>query len=67
MELALTVTLLRLPEVEKATGLKKSAIYSRIKEGTFPAPICLGAKARAWKSDAIAHWIDERPLARKED
>ncbi len=41
--------LLRLPEVETTTGLKKSAIYARRKDGTFPEPVRLGGKAVAWR------------------
>ena len=33
---------LRLPEVMRRTGLKKTAIYSLIKRGQFPAQIKLG-------------------------
>jgi predicted DNA-binding transcriptional regulator AlpA len=35
-------TILRLPQVKQRTGLSRSTIYSRIKTGTFPAPISLG-------------------------
>ena len=40
--------LLRLPDVEARTGLKKSAIYAGIKSGTFPVPVKLGPRAAAW-------------------
>lgn len=53
--------LLRLPAVEDATGLKKSAIYQRLREGRFPQPVRLGAKAVAWRSEEVQQWIDSRP------
>lgn len=53
--------LLRLPQVESRTGLKKSTIYDRIKQGTFPISVKLGAKAVAWRSDEIEAWIESRP------
>jgi len=56
-------TLMRLPQVEKAVGLKKSAIYLRIKEGTFPRPVSLGAKHIAFRSDEVEDWIQSRPRA----
>lgn len=59
-------TLLRLPQVEKACGLKKSAIYARIKEGKFPPPVRLGPKSVAWRSDEVHQWIDSRPRVIKE-
>ncbi len=48
---------MRLPEVEQATGLKKSAIWKWIQEGRFPKSIRLGAKTVVWKQSAIQKWI----------
>lgn len=52
--------LLRLPDVEARTGLKKSAIYAGMKAGTFPACVKLGPRAAAWPSSAVDAWIAER-------
>lgn len=60
------ISLMRLPDVEKTTGLKKSAIYARIKEGSFPGPVRLGAKAVAWRFDEIQQWIDKLPRVKTE-
>ena len=49
--------LLRLPEVERLTGLKRSAIYQRIERGQFPRPIHVTEKAVAWVGSEINHWI----------
>lgn len=50
--------LLRLEEVEALVGLKKSAIYSRIKQGAFPAPIEVrGTAAKRWREADITAWI----------
>ena len=57
------LVLLRLPQVESTCGLKKSSIYARVKEGTFPAPVRLGPKSVAWRSDEVNRWIDQRPRA----
>ena len=54
------IRLLRLPEVMRAVGLGRSAIYERINAGVFPRPIALGRNAVAWPSDVITKWIDER-------
>ena len=53
--------LLRLPEVEDVAGLKRSNIYLRIKEGNFPMPVILGARAVAWKSEKFLEWVENRP------
>ena len=55
--------LLRLPEVESTTGLKKSAIYERVKSGKFPQPVRLGTKSVAWRFDEVQQWIYELPRA----
>lgn len=52
--------LLRLPDVEARTGLKKSAIYAGMKAGTFPQCLKLGPRASAWPSSEIDSWIAER-------
>jgi prophage regulatory protein len=56
-----TLSLLRLPQVVKTCGLKKSAIYQRIQDGSFPAPLKLGSRSVAWRSDEIREWIESRP------
>lgn len=48
--------LLRLPAVMEMVGLKRTAIYERIKAGTFPAPVKLGPRASAWDEQELAAW-----------
>ncbi len=55
--------LLRAPEVERLTGLRKSARAERIKAGDFPRPVLIGGRHVAWKSSEIAAWIASRPRA----
>ena len=55
-----TIEILRRPQVEARTGLSRSTIYQRIKEGTFPSPISLGAKAVGWLESEIDAWLAER-------
>jgi prophage regulatory protein len=61
---------LRLSELFRATGLKRSAIYAKIAEGTFPKPIPLGPRAVGWLECDIAAWqtarIAERDIAQPE-
>lgn len=42
------VPLLRLPSVLQATGVGRTTLYERIKDGLFTPPIKLGARASAW-------------------
>ncbi|MBL8225227.1 MAG: AlpA family transcriptional regulator [Chromatiales bacterium] len=54
------MTLLRLPEVSRRTGLSRSSIYDRIKRGTFPPPIRLDYRLSAWVGAEIDQWIARR-------
>jgi prophage regulatory protein len=56
----MTHVILRLPAVKARTGLSRSTIYLRIKEGTFPAPVSLGSRMVGWPS----HEVDALNAAR---
>ncbi len=59
-QLQSALTILRRKQVESRTGLSRSTIYDRIKAGTFPAPISLGAKAVGWIESEIDAWLNAR-------
>ena len=52
--------LLRLPEVKYRTGFGKSAIYARMKDGTFPQGIKLGPRTTVWSSEEIDAWVADQ-------
>ena len=52
--------LLRLPDVMKKTGFKKSWIYQLISEGRFLKQIKLGDRSVAWLESEIDEWIDSK-------
>ena len=54
--------LLRLPEVEAMTGIRKSSIYSLMGQTppAFPKAIKLSRRAVCWSSSSISAWIDDR-------
>lgn len=52
--------LLRLPDVEAATGCKKSTIYKLMKEGKFPACVRITQRMSAWPESAILTWVQQR-------
>ena len=54
--------IIRLPEVTQLTGLSRSTIYNGIKDGTFPKPVSLGARAVGWHQHSIDVWIQGRGL-----
>ena len=57
---AVACVLLRLPQVSDRTGLSRSELYRRIANGEFPAQVKIGARASAWNSAEIDHWVAER-------
>ena len=52
--------LLRRPEVEALTGLKRATIYQKMAMGDFPRPINIGRRAVAWPLSVIDGWIQAR-------
>jgi prophage regulatory protein len=57
--------ILRRPDVEVTTGLKRSSIYSEMAAGRSPMPIKLGRHAVGWLESEIAEWKRAR-LAERE-
>ncbi|CAK1701631.1 prophage regulatory protein [Vibrio crassostreae] len=55
---------LRLKDVMEKTGLSKSAIYSKIKEGEFPASVPIGSRTVAWIDSDVEKWLEWRVLVR---
>jgi len=56
----MVTAILRLPDVKARTGLSRSTIYLRIKEGKFPYPIGLGPRAVGWVESDVENWLDQR-------
>ena len=49
--------LIRLPEVMDRVGMKRSAIYQRMREGRFPRSRSLGSRCAVWVEAEIEDWI----------
>jgi prophage regulatory protein len=56
-------SLIRLPEVEKRTGLKRAHLYQLARRGEFPKPLKIGARASAWQASAVDAWVSARIAA----
>ena len=56
-------TILRRRQVEARVGLKRSTLYGRIAEGTFPPPVRLGVRAVGWLSSEVDDWLRARVAA----
>ena len=57
------VTLLRLPEVIRATGYSRSTLLRLIAKQEFPAPVRIGPRAIAFPSNLVEDWIHSRIAA----
>ena len=55
--------LLRLSEVEARTALSSTTIYRKMREGSFPEPLKIGARAVRWPESEIEAWLSARPRA----
>ena len=54
---------LRLAEVTQLTTLQRSAVYARIKAGTFPAPRQISSRCSVWLASEIFEWMGKQPIA----
>ena len=52
--------LIRLPEVQKITGMSRAGIYKAMAIGTFPKQIPIGDRAVAWIDEEVFAWRDAR-------
>ena len=55
--------LLRLSEVQTRTALGRTTIYRKMREGSFPEPLKIGARAVRWPESEIEAWLASRPRA----
>jgi len=58
--------ILRLPAIKQLTGYSRSTIYLRAKQGLFPAPIKIGARAVGWPENEV-NAINAARIAGKTD
>ncbi|QIN60897.1 Prophage CP4-57 regulatory protein (AlpA) [Caballeronia sp. SBC1] len=52
-----SLAILRRKQVENETGLARSTIYDRMKDGTFPPAIKIGVKAVGWRAGDIDRFL----------
>ena len=53
--------LIALPEVIRISGISKSEIFRRVKEGKFPAPARIGdGRCTRWEMGEIQSWVRSR-------
>ncbi|OJW28792.1 MAG: DNA-binding protein [Rhodospirillales bacterium 69-11] len=58
--------ILRMRTVLDRTGLSRSTIYRKVREGTFPRQVEISEHCRGWRESAINRWIAD-PAAYREN
>ena len=48
-------------EVERRTGLSRSTIYRKMRDGSFPVPLKVSERAVRWRESDIRAYVDSRP------
>ena len=46
------------------TGMGKTFIYARMKDGTFPKQIQLGGMSVVWSEQELIKWMEEQMASR---
>ena len=49
--------ILRLPAVLERTGLSRSTLYRKIRQGTFPRQVPISIRCAGWRESAVAEWM----------
>ena len=47
----------RMPELERRTGMSRATIYRRISQGRFPKRIPMDGNISAWRESEVAEWL----------
>ena len=55
---------LRISEVLQMTGMGKTFIYDRMRDGTFPKQIQLGSRTVVWNEQEVTKWMEDRMACR---
>ena len=63
MGTATTDRLIRIRDVEARTGLSRSTIYRKKRDGSFPEAVKVGDRAVRWRESEIEAWVAARPRA----
>jgi len=50
--------LIRINEVCLLVGVSRSTIYRMVDEGSFPKPLDLGKRFKAWQKKTVVDWIN---------
>jgi prophage regulatory protein len=49
--------IIRLDTVLEMTGLRRSTLYRKIQNGTFPKQIAISVRCAGWRESAVNAWL----------
>ena len=55
--------ILREPDVERMTGMKRTTLWRWRKRGLVPQAVQLGPRAIGWRASDVEEWVKNRPFA----
>ena len=55
--------LLTIAQVQEVTGLGRSSIYVKMRDGSFPTAVKVGVRAVRWRASELEDWLGSRPRA----
>ena len=55
--------IVRTPEACQLSGLSRTTLLRRVKDGGFPKPVRLSPNAVGWRQSDIDRWLESRPAA----
>ncbi|WP_066334706.1 helix-turn-helix transcriptional regulator [Azohydromonas lata] len=61
------LALLDIKAVSALVGLKSTAIFERVRAGTFPEPVRMGARCTRWPAGKVRQWLREQIEAPQDD
>ena len=55
--------ILRTGDVLAMLRVGRTTLWEMVRDGRFPQPLRLGARAVGWRAETVTAWIDSRPMA----
>ncbi|HEX8223391.1 MAG TPA: AlpA family transcriptional regulator [Allosphingosinicella sp.] len=59
--------ILRLKGVLDRTGLSRSTLYRKVKDGTFPKQVRIAVRCAGWRESAVDAWLSNPMFYRVDD
>lgn len=53
--------ILRIGTVVERTGLSRSTLYRKIREGSFPRQVSISTQCTGWRESAVSRWVADPP------